>query len=87
MGYVYGNLMINVRTKNVKLAERAITILQRAAGIERKAAEEALAAANDSVPVALVMLETQATKTDAIKKLKSARGHVRNAIAAARRSK
>ena len=33
MGYVYGNLMVNVRPKNHKLAVRAVRILERAANI------------------------------------------------------
>ena len=65
LGYVYGNLMVNVRTKNVKLAERAVTILQRAARIDRRAASQALAGADNSVPLALVMLKTQTSKAKA----------------------
>jgi N-acetylmuramic acid 6-phosphate etherase len=85
LGYVYGNLMVNVRTKNVKLAERAVTILQRAAGIDRRAANQALAGANNSVPLALVMLKTQTGKAEARQALKAAGGHVRKAIAATKR--
>jgi N-acetylmuramic acid 6-phosphate etherase len=85
LGYVYGNLMVNVRTKNVKLAERAVTILQRATGIDRKAAHKALAAANSSVPLALVMLKTQTSEAQARRALKAAGGHVRDAIAATAR--
>jgi N-acetylmuramic acid 6-phosphate etherase len=85
LGYVYGNLMVNVRTKNVKLAERAVTILQRATGIDRKAAHKALAGANSSVPLALVMLKTQTSEAQARRALKAAGGHVRDAIAATTR--
>jgi N-acetylmuramic acid 6-phosphate etherase len=85
LGYVYGNLMVNVRSRNVKLAERAVTILQRATGIDRRAANQALADANNSVPLALVMLKTQTSKGEALKALKAAGGHVRNAIAARKR--
>jgi N-acetylmuramic acid 6-phosphate etherase len=85
LGYVYGNLMINVRTKNVKLAERAVTILQRATGIDRRAANQALAGADNSVPLALVMLKTQTSKAEARQALRAAGGHVRNAIEASKR--
>jgi N-acetylmuramic acid 6-phosphate etherase len=85
LGYVYGNLMVNVRTRNVKLAERAVTILQRATGIGRRAANKALTGANDSVPLALVMLKTQTSKAEALKALKAAGEHVRNAISARKR--
>jgi N-acetylmuramic acid 6-phosphate etherase len=83
LGYVYGNLMVNVRTKNLKLAERAVTILRRASDIDRRTADKALAKADNSVPLALVMLKARTNKADAIAALKAARGHVRNAIAAA----
>jgi N-acetylmuramic acid 6-phosphate etherase len=84
LGYVYGNLMINVRAKNYKLAERAATILQRAVGIERGVAEQALKSAGQSLPVALVMLKAKLGKSAAERALESAHGNVRQAIAAAR---
>jgi len=80
LGYVYGNLMINVRMKNYKLAERAATILQQATGIEREAAKQALKTAGDSVPVALVMLKAKANRAMAERALKSTEGNVRKAI-------
>ena len=83
VGYVYGNLMINVHVKNYKLRERGLTILQSAAGIDRKAAEQALRAAANDVPVALVMLQANVNRAQAAQALKSARGHVRQAISAA----
>ena len=36
LGYVYGNLMVNVPPKNSKLAARGVSILQRAAEVEQK---------------------------------------------------
>jgi N-acetylmuramic acid 6-phosphate etherase len=84
LGYVYGNLMINVHVKNHKLRERGLTILQQAAGVTREAAEQALKASGDDVPVALVMLQANVSRPQAIKGLKAARGNVRQAIAAAR---
>jgi N-acetylmuramic acid 6-phosphate etherase len=84
LGYVYGNLMINVHVKNHKLRERGLTILQQAAGINRQAAGQALRAAGDDVPVALVMLQADVNRSQAARALKSTSGHVRQAIAAAR---
>ncbi|MGB8775000.1 MAG: N-acetylmuramic acid 6-phosphate etherase, partial [Terriglobales bacterium] len=55
LGYVYGNLMVNVHPKNAKLAERGVGILEKAAGLNRRAARKLLAAAGGRVPVALVM--------------------------------
>jgi N-acetylmuramic acid 6-phosphate etherase len=83
LGYVYGNLMINVHVKNHKLRDRGLTILQQAAGINRQAAEEALQAAQNDVPAALVMLRANVSRQQAVQALKSTHGHVRQAIAAA----
>jgi len=84
LGYVYGNLMINLHVKNHKLRERALTILQQAGEINRETAEQALQAAGSDVPVALVMLQANVSRAKATRALKSASGHVRQAIAAAR---
>jgi len=80
LGYVYGNLMVNVHVKNKKLWERGVTILEEAAGIKRAAADRALKAAGRSVPVALVMLKAGVGKAEARRRLKAARGNVRQAI-------
>jgi len=84
LGYVYGNLMINVHVKNYKLRERGLTILQQAAGINREAAEQALLAAGNDVPIALVMLRADVNRKQATTALKSTHGHVRQAITATR---
>ena len=34
LGYVYGNLMVNVWTKNEKLVQRAIRIVEQATGAD-----------------------------------------------------
>jgi N-acetylmuramic acid 6-phosphate etherase len=80
LGHVYGNLMVNLRTKNTKLIERGLYILQRAAGVDRDAAEKALDAAGMSVPVALVMLKAGVSKAEAVRRLKRAGGNVRKAM-------
>lgn len=80
LGYVYGNLMVNVHTKNKKLVERGVSILQQAAGVPRQRAQRALQAAGMSVPVALVMLKTGLSRAAAQRRLRQARGHVRRAI-------
>jgi len=85
LGYVYGNEMVNLHRKNSKLLDRGITILERAAKLSRPAAEKALKKAGNSVPVALVMVETGADRPSAQQALKSKRGHVRQAIAAVSR--
>ena len=84
LGYVYGNLMVNVTPRNSKLAARGVSILQQAAGVSSEVASKALRAAGNSVPVALVMLQAQVQRGEAERALKLAKGHVRRAIAAAR---
>ncbi len=86
LGYVYGNLMVNVHLKNQKLNERGANILQSASGITRVMAERALKAAGNKVPVALVMLKAKVDRASAESALRSAGGHVRRAIAEARNS-
>ncbi|HYX70911.1 MAG TPA: N-acetylmuramic acid 6-phosphate etherase [Terriglobales bacterium] len=80
LGYVYGNLMVNVPTKNRKLVERGLSILEAAAGVSRKQAQRALRAAGMSVPVALIMLKAGLSRAAAQRRLRLARGHVRRAI-------
>jgi len=80
LGYVYGNLMVNVHVKNKKLLERGVTVLEQAAGVSRDAARRALKAGACSVPVALVMLKARVSKAEARRRLKAAHGNVRRAI-------
>ena len=87
LGYVYGNLMVNLRLKNSKLSERGITILQNAAEVDREQARQALQSASNDVPVALVMLKAHVLRAQASRALKATNGHVRKAIAVAQKSK
>jgi N-acetylmuramic acid 6-phosphate etherase len=87
LGYVYGNLMVNLHLKNQKLAKRAITILERGAGVEPMAARRLLKSAGNRVPVALIMRKAEVGQNDAARALKAAQGNVRQAIAQARRKK
>jgi N-acetylmuramic acid 6-phosphate etherase len=80
LGYVYGNLMVNVHTRNEKLVERALGILETAGNIDRESAARALTGAGNSVAVALVMLRTKLSRAQAEKKLKAAKGNIRKAI-------
>jgi N-acetylmuramic acid 6-phosphate etherase len=80
LGYVFGNLMVNVHPKNEKLMERGLAILINAAAVDRARALKALKASGKSVPLALIMLKTGAKKADAAKRLKAAKGNIRKAI-------
>ncbi|HKB99233.1 MAG TPA: N-acetylmuramic acid 6-phosphate etherase [Terriglobales bacterium] len=83
LGYVYGNLMVNLHTKNEKLLERAVGILEEAAGLNLAAARKLLAAAGGRVPVALVMAKAGVSRARAASALKKSAGQVRKAIATA----
>jgi N-acetylmuramic acid 6-phosphate etherase len=85
LGYVHGNLMVNVRPRNVKLAARGVRILQEAAGVPKSRAEKALDAAGGRVPLALVMLQAGVGSSEAKRILDSVDGHARQAIALARK--
>ena len=80
LGYVYSNLMVNLKQKNSKLAERAVTIIQRVSGISRPAALRALRKAGSNLPVALVMLKSKLDRDQAEQALKFVKGNVRQAI-------
>jgi N-acetylmuramic acid 6-phosphate etherase len=84
MGYVYGNLMVNVWTKNEKLVQRAIRILEQATGADHDASSHALEASDNRTPVAVVMLAAGVNRSQAAAALKKSKGHVRQAIAMAR---
>ena len=84
LGYVYGNLMVNVWTKNEKLTQRAIGILESATGADHEAARRAMETSRHSTPVALVMLAAGVPRAQAAAALKRANGHVRKAIALAK---
>jgi N-acetylmuramic acid 6-phosphate etherase len=80
LGYVYGNLMVNVLPKNEKLAERGVGILEKAAGLDRRAASRILSNAGGQVAVALVMAKAQVNRVQATAALKKSQSQVRKAI-------
>ena len=86
LGYVYGNQMVNVHTKNNKLVARGVGILESAAGMSASEAERALMEAEGHVPAALVAAKAQVSLEAAWKFLLIARGNVREAIGLAVKS-
>jgi N-acetylmuramic acid 6-phosphate etherase len=84
LGYVYGNLMVNVHPKNAKLIERGVGILESTAGLDRRAARKLLASARGRVPVALVMSKAGVGRAKAATILRKSQGQVRSAIKLAR---
>ena len=59
LGYVYGNLMVNVQPKNEKLVDRARRIIARPPAYRRERAAELLTAGGNSVRTAIVMEKTR----------------------------
>ena len=58
LGYVTGNRMSNVQTRNVKLRARAVRILAAETDLDEAGAERALNEAEGDLPAALVMTRT-----------------------------
>ena len=81
LGYVYGNLMVNVVPKNEKLQQRALGILEQATGADHISAIQTLKASGNRTPIALVMLAANLTRPQATAALKRSKGNVRQAIA------
>jgi N-acetylmuramic acid 6-phosphate etherase len=58
LGYVTGNRMTNVQTRNTKLWTRAVRIIMAETGLDQSAATTALEVADNDLRVALVMTKT-----------------------------
>jgi N-acetylmuramic acid 6-phosphate etherase len=84
LGYVYGDLMVNVWTKNEKLTQRATRIVAQATGADYETASRILKTSGNRTPVAVVMLAASATRSQAVAALKKSKGHVREAIETAK---
>ena len=80
LGYVYGNLMVNVQPKNEKLVARARRIVSLAAGVSPERAAELLAVSGMSVRTAIVMGRAGIPREEAERRLSVARGRVRQAL-------
>jgi N-acetylmuramic acid 6-phosphate etherase len=80
LGYVYGNLMVNVQPTNEKLVDRAARIIMEAAGVEREAAEAALEASGRVVRTAIVMARLKISRSEAEARLAKAGNRVADAI-------
>jgi N-acetylmuramic acid 6-phosphate etherase len=79
MGYVYGNLMVNVQPTNGKLVDRARRIISQIAGVSYEEASQLLAASG-SVRTALIMHQYGLNRAEAEQKLTRAAGRLRLAL-------
>jgi N-acetylmuramic acid 6-phosphate etherase len=71
LGYVTGNRMTNLMTRNTKLRERALGIVMAECGLDEATAQSALESADWDLRVAIVMVKANATRElaeDALKK-------------------
>jgi len=80
LGYVYGNLMVNVQPNNTKLRDRATRIVAQAAGVTNEVAEVMLEAAGNKVATAIVMAKTGANREAAEQRLAAANGRISKAL-------
>jgi N-acetylmuramic acid 6-phosphate etherase len=80
LGYVYGNLMVNVQPKNSKLEDRARRIVAKAAGVNSEAAEELLRMSGGSVRTAIVMSRLSLDRRGAEDRLAKAGGRISEAL-------
>jgi N-acetylmuramic acid 6-phosphate etherase len=80
LGYVYGNLMVNVQPKNAKLVDRARRIVAQAAGVSDARAAELLAEGGQSVRTAIVMAKAGVGREEAERRLAAAGGRVSQAL-------
>jgi N-acetylmuramic acid 6-phosphate etherase len=80
MGYVYGNLMVNVQPANHKLVDRATRIVAQATGLDYESARRGLSRGGNSVPVAILMAKTGASREEAERALAAAGGSVAKAL-------
>jgi N-acetylmuramic acid 6-phosphate etherase len=81
LGKVYGNLMVDLRPGSEKLRDRALRIVESAAGISREEAERLLDAAGGEVKTAIVMALCELGVEPSRERLREAGGHVRKALA------
>jgi N-acetylmuramic acid 6-phosphate etherase len=80
LGYVYGNLMVNVQPKNSKLIDRARRIIARATGATYEQAGELLAASGNNVRTAIVMGKLGLNREQAETRLAQAGGRISEAL-------
>jgi N-acetylmuramic acid 6-phosphate etherase len=79
LGYVYGNLMVNVQPTNVKLRDRATRIISTLTELPQDQAATLLDEAG-SVKTAIVMQRLGLSRAEAEARLQQAKGRLRQAI-------
>ncbi len=80
MGYVYGNLMVNVQPRNAKLRDRARRIVSQAAEVSYERAGELLDASGSSVATAILMAKAGIGREEAERRLAASGGRISKAL-------
>jgi N-acetylmuramic acid 6-phosphate etherase len=80
LGHVYENLMIDVKASNQKVSDRIVRILAEASGKSMSTSKHALRQAGHNMRIALVMLKLGVSAQEAKKKLREAKGGLREAL-------
>jgi N-acetylmuramic acid 6-phosphate etherase len=86
LGYVYGNLMVNVQPTNAKLRDRAGRIVATVTGLSHEDSVALLERAG-SVKAAIVMQKLGVHREEAERRLKTVRGRLRQALDASSASR
>jgi N-acetylmuramic acid 6-phosphate etherase len=79
LGYVTGNRMTNMLTRNTKLRARGLRILTAETGLSELAASARLEEAGGDLRVALVMSKTECSREEATRALAASKGVVQQA--------
>jgi N-acetylmuramic acid 6-phosphate etherase len=80
LGKVYGNLMVDVRVANQKLAARARRIISMVAGVDDDEAARLLKVAGNEVKTAIVISRRGISAEEARRRLNAAEGRLRDVI-------
>lgn len=80
MGRAYGNLMVDLMAWSEKLEDRGERIVMETCGVDRERARAAIAAADGSVKLAIVMVKAQVDRAEAARRLETSGGLVRRVV-------
>ena len=80
LGFVFGNLMVNVQPRNHKLEDRARRIIAEAAGVSAEKAANLFETSGRNVRTAIVMSRLSLGRNEAEARLARAGGHISEAL-------
>ena len=80
IGKVYNNLMVDIQSSNMKMVDRGTRIIMEVTGVGKETARQALADAEGSAKVAIVMLMKGVGRAKAIALLEKNKGFLRGVL-------